>query len=80
MTAGSGELDGGAAAAAILCGASRARAPRSGTSESRKAPDTPNATSVVSNAKVLRDSAESAPTKLATSKHRGSSRMPAMAV
>jgi hypothetical protein len=35
---------------------------------------------VVSNAKVLRDSAESAPTKLATSKHRGSSRMPAMAV
>src|ERR1700727_112302 len=33
----------------------------SGTSERRKAPDTPNATTVASSASVLRDSADSAP-------------------
>ena len=39
----------------------------SGTSERRKAPDTPNATTVASSASVLRDSADSAPTKRETS-------------
>src|SRR5258708_7724603 len=36
---------------------------RSGTSDSRNAPETPKATSVVSSASVLRDSADSAPMK-----------------
>jgi hypothetical protein len=39
----------------------------SGTSERRKAPDTPNATIVASSASVLRVSADSAPTKRETS-------------
>src|ERR1700722_12650714 len=39
----------------------------SGTSERRKAPDTPNATTGASSASVLRDSADSAPTNRETS-------------
>ena len=52
----------------------------SGTNDSKNAAETPKATMVVSSASVLRDSAESAATNRATSKHSGSSRMPAIAV
>src|SRR5271170_1742402 len=42
----------------------------SGTSERRKAPETPKETTVASSASVLRDRADSAPTKRETSKQR----------
>ena len=61
-------------------GPNAAGAEVSGTSESRKAPETPNAMTVASSASVLRDSAPLASTKRAGSKQMGSSRIPAIAV
>src|SRR6185312_13987312 len=73
-----GSSGGAAGSASAEAGSAPPGARASGTSESRKAPDTPKATTVARAASALRDSAGSAPTKRETSKHSGSSRIPAM--
>src|SRR5580704_13342123 len=69
-SAASGTTIGPAGAIGRLAAVAGKGARASGTSDRRKAPETPKETTVASSASVLRDSADSAPTKRDVSKHK----------